>query len=212
MYGESKTPLDVPLAIKDLKILFRSRIKALKKEWEKERINYKTQIKTKPQETKQTIPLPNQFPMSEDLATQLMFDDHEREEDYFPCQRLCKKAKGCNNPERDSLGFVKENNCFLTRFPKCPYQLWIKKMPYGNPEYPYPICTDPKPPRTIPKAWQKHGILDPQFCWDCLSIIREKEKDKAETKPRKSYDPYKGEPRVNWGDSKGFSLFDLGDR
>ena len=118
--------------------------------------------------------------------------------DHFPCNLLCVKFKECTSQALYYLSEIDTLNCFIPNYPRyCHFLLW--ENPHGDPKNPYPKCLDPKPPITIPKD---RIVTNPQVCWRCMKIKKDMKEAKMYGKNVRS-DPFKGQPRINYGKSEG---------
>jgi len=144
---------------------------------------------------------------------------------FFNCQKLCKNYDKCRrdmNTSQNMLDEIETAECYETKFPffnpythkpTCPCQEWTSHP--DDPNNPYPKCNAKQ--TDVPFQLPKDRIIrNPDLCWTCVMARSKKRKEAYEKKQLKKYikpyDPYKGEPRVNWGKSEGFDMFELGDR
>jgi len=132
----------------------------------------------------------------------------EPEENYFNCTKLCKRERTCNRTCRNNLDEIIEEGCYVSKFPyewttpqgktvRVCKMMWFPNGNPNDPEHPYPECVAKQ--KDIPIQLPKTRLpQDPQLCWTCYMM----RKRARETKQKPS-DPFKGEPKVDWGKSGG---------
>jgi hypothetical protein len=130
-------------------------------------------------------------------------EEVEEEDDFFDCNRLCKRARQCTSNAMNHLGEIVASNCYVSKYPYewttpdgrtvklCNFMFFPNGFP-DDPENPYPVCRNPKPKLIIPKD----GIIrDPQICWTCYKLQKRERQEKLYRKTVR--DDYASKPYQN---------------
>lgn len=140
------------------------------------------------------------------------------EDDYFPCNLLCRKSRSCNSTSRNIKSEIVETGCYVSIYPYewtapdgrlvrvCKFMFFSNNFPHDA-EEPYPKCLAKQKDVPIQLA-KDHIMRNPQVCWICYKMRKKARATKEEARifGRAT------RSKVNWGASEGNpDLWSLGN-
>jgi hypothetical protein len=118
------------------------------------------------------------------------------ENTYFDCNKLCRKARTCTSNAMNDLGEINARNCYTSKFPYyfvpkegknagsfiriCKFMKFKRDMS-DDPNDPYPECIAKQ--TDVPIQLPKDRVMrDPQICWDCYKMQKQKRNEEYQKK------------------------------
>jgi hypothetical protein len=133
-----------------------------------------------------------------DAESDEVFSNEEEpsENNYFNCNKLCKKARTCTSNAMNDLSEINARTCYTSKFPYyfvpkegknagsfiriCKFMKFKRDMS-DDPTDPYPECIAKQ--TDVPIQLPKDRIMnDPQVCWDCYKIQKQKRNEEYQKK------------------------------